>query len=359
MMNIRISPYPQQFISPELFKIFSAYIFRGQDLFDSFLAAEYPVWGYAFYFYFVQRKTKIKNIEKIIFWVGMLFIIAFLISFVVFPTRLFQYNKSVEDRGFQRILLTGSGFLFLLTFLALNKLLVKRTLKWTVILLLCYLCVILSLTRVYILSTGIISLFYIWKKQNVFLKTVILAAAYIVVTIVAQLPVTQRLLTKTQDDTEDIQDYIRFQSAQYYLTDFQPSIATLVLGNGFTYGDKTDYGRQMDQVQKQGFYVEDLGFLGLYIYMGILAIIAYIIIFYRSYKIKLPQKYFYLKMYVMFIFLNGVTNSGTFSESAVLSIVFTLYLFDAVKNQEKLIKMVQSGTDELNEENQENQIAIV
>jgi len=213
---------------------------------------------------------------------------------------------------------------------------------------------VLSLTRVYILSTAVISLFYIWKNQGVFLKTMLLAACYILATIASQLTVTQRLLTKTQDDTEDIQDYIRYQSAQYYLTDFQPSVVTRVIGNGFGYGDKTDYGRAIGQLQNQGYFVEDLGLLGLYIYLGVFGIIAYFIIFYRSFKVSLPSNFHYLKMYIMFLFLNGLTNSATFSESGVLSIVFTLYIFDMIKNQEKIM----GQTARVIEEHEETELAI-
>lgn len=312
----------------------SAAIYRSQDVFDSFLAAEYPVMGYVFYFYLIKQKVKIVSLEKVILWVGVLFIIAFLVSFVAYPRHLFEYNESLEDRGFQRILLTGSGFLFLLTFLALNKILIKRSFKWMAILLLCYLCIVLSLTRIYILSTAVISVFYVWKKQQVAIKIALLALLYVGVTVVAQLNVTQQLFQKTQDDTEDIKDYIRYQAAQYYLTDFQPSLITRVIGNGFGYGTKTDYGREIIRLQDQGYYVEDLGIIGLFIYLGIFAVVAYGIIFYKSFKIKVPRNFSYLKMYIFFVFLNGLTNSGTFSEAAVVSIVFALYIFDVVKRTE-------------------------
>jgi hypothetical protein len=326
--------------------IISATTFRGQALFDSILAAEYPVLGYIFYFYLIERKVKITILEKVIIWAGLAFIVTFLISFLAYPTHLFQYNETLEDRGFQRILLTGSGFLFLFTFYALNRVLTKRTLKWMVILMVCYLCVILSLTRIYILSTAAISIFFIWKKQGAFIKLVLISLLYGAVIFISQLSFTQKLLSKTQDDTEDIQNYIRFQSALYYTTEFQISPATMVLGNGFGYGDKTEYGRKLGQLQSQGFYVEDLGFLGLYVYMGVFAILAYVLIFYKSFKAKLPPEYLYLKMFIIFLFLNGLTSSATFGESTILAIALTLYLFDAVNKTGGLaVAVTKNGED--------------
>jgi len=74
--------------------------------------------------------------------------------------------------------------------------------------------------------------------------------------------------------------------------------------------------------------VEDLGLIGLYIYMGLLGVIAYVIIFYKGFREKLSDEFRYLKMFVAFLLFIGLNSYATYNASFIACIVFVLYLYE-------------------------------
>lgn len=317
--------------------IFMSMIYRGQTFLESVYAAEYPMLGYIFYFFLIEKEVSSQVIERIVVIVALMFAAVFAISFLVYPVHLFQYNETDEDRGLQRILLTGDGCLYLAYFIGVNKLLAKFTIKWGIVVLICSVVIFLSLTRLYIVTCGLIAFYYFFKKQKFVVWAIALGVVVATIPFVAQLKIVDILYKKTIVETKDITKYVRYQSAEYYLTTFQASAATSILGNGFPYADKTAYGVKMIRIQKlQNFYIEDIGLVGLYVYAGLFAVLAYLLIFIKAIFTKLPYEYQYAKMFMLFLFFNGLTSSATFSESFVIAIVFALYIFDASKKDNSI-----------------------
>jgi hypothetical protein len=312
-----------------LISIFSAYFYWGQSIIDSFYAIFFSVAGYFIYYFLHDIKVTSKTVEKLILYVGTLFMIVFILSFVLYPTKIVAYDSlELESRGFQRILINGAGFLFLLFFMALNKVYVKQGRKWVIILVLSYICILLSLTRLYILGSTLIAVVYMLQGRNVFLKVAIITGIIALVTIVPQLEVFQTLVDKTQSDLEVFKDYIRIQSANYYLGEFQPSFFTQIFGNGIN-SFQSNYGKKiMDLNKSSGFFIEDLGLIGLYINFGVLALVAYFMIFWKSFRTKMIESHVYTKMYIWFILFCSLTNYASFSGNFVVSIVLTLYLIE-------------------------------
>ena len=110
--------------------------------------------------------------------------------------------------------------------------------------------------------------------------------------------------------------------------DFQKEPWTYALGNGFAFGRSAYGSRLVNLNTTQSLYIEDLGFIGLYIYAGIIAVLAYVIIFYKSFFAKIPEGFVYVKLFIAFLFLNGLTSFTSFSDSFVPAIVFCLYIMD-------------------------------
>lgn len=312
-----------------IFSIIMANLFWGQGYVESVYGVLLPVIGSLFYFYLMEKNVDIKIIERVIIVIGMAFIIFFLFSFSVYPVKIFAY-KETTDREFLRLFLFGDGFLFLFYFYAFNKFLNDRSYLWLFLALLAFLCVILNQTRVYIVCVAGISAWYLLRSKSLPLRIVTMALIFTAFLVLPQLDYIKGLQNKTQSDLGSSDEYIRIKSAKFYLNKFQPSVFTRVFGNGFPEGKDSHYAQTVNLLHTdKGYFAQDVGLVGLYAYLGLLAVIAYVIIFYRSIvKVKLVYKYSYLQMFMAFIICCSFTTDATFSASYVFPIAFTLYLIE-------------------------------
>lgn len=305
-----------------------ANVFWDQKPMTSVYGAALPVLGYTFYYYLMAKAISIKTVESIIVVIGVMFIVFFLFSFSVYPIRIFAY-KETNDREFLRLFLYGDGFLFLFYFFAINKFLFNKNKLWLVLALLAYLCVILNQTRVYIVATAAITLWYFIRSKGMFLKVATVSIIVVGFLILPQLDFIQGLQKKTQSDLGNTDEYIRVKAGKYFLNKFQQSPFTRIFGNGLYADNESRYSKEIIRLQtERGFYVQDVGLVGLYVYLGLVGLVAYAMIFYRSLKTKLVEKYDYLKMFMIFIICSCMTTDSTFSGSYVFPIVFTLYLYE-------------------------------
>jgi hypothetical protein len=289
------------------------------------------VMGYIVFFYLVKKKITAETIEKVIVIVGVLFVIVFSTSFLIYPDKFVEFYDLGGDRGFQRIFVAGDGFLFLLFFLSINKYVSYKKSSWLLLSIVTYVCIIITLTRVYILGASMLAIIYFILSKRTYIKVLVVTIVAVMFLVIPNLTFVKNLQVETNEQTSNIQDYIRFRAADYFTSDFQPSIITSVLGNGFAYGEKTSYGREILKLRSEGYFIEDLGLLGLYIHLGVLAIIAYIMIYYKGLRTKLQDDFVYLKLFIGFMIFLSVTTSITFNSSFIFPIVFTLYLYDQAK----------------------------
>ena len=270
---------------------------------------------------------------------GLSYIMIFLISFFSYPTPLFGdiYHWENEYRGFQRILTNGAGFLFLILFMSLNKFVVTKKNHWLSIYIVAFACTIMTLTRVYIVAATIISIFYFLIKTKLYVKIILTILFLFVAFKITETNFFRVLEFKTSNDLRYAQDYIRIASAYFYLSEFSPNLTTEIFGNGMPHSDSM-YGKYvLNMEEKYHFYTSDLGFIGLFIRYGSLALLSYIFIYYFIFVQRLPKELKYIKMFMIFVLLNGLTNEGTFHPDFIIPIVLSLYLFhlDYINNNQK------------------------
>ncbi len=302
--------------------------FWQQSYLDSVYGALLPVCGYLFYFYLMEKAVNIKVVERVIMIIGFAFVVLYLFCFSIYPVKLLEY-KETNDRSFIRLFLYGDGFLFLFYFLSINKFVITRSYVWLFLAAGAILCALLNQTRVYIVAIAAITVWYFIRAKNIYLRISAVAVIVIAFLIVPQLDYIKGLQNKTQNDLGSSDEYVRIKSAKFFVNHFQPSIATRVLGNGFPNGKNSNYTREILNLGKErGFFVQDIGLAGLYTDLGILAVLAFVMIYYRALKVRMEPNYEYLKMYIAFLICTSFTTDSTFSGSYVFTIAFTLYLIE-------------------------------
>ena len=96
---------------------------------------------------------------------------------------------------------------------------------------------------------------------------------------------------------------------------------------------------------KQGYYLTDVGLIGLYTMFGILPLFAYFLIWVRGYKINVPKEYYYVKYYLWYLLLTSLTSSTVFNANYLITSVFVLYIFHSIyvsnKTKDLYVKVVR------------------
>jgi hypothetical protein len=139
----------------------------------------------------------------------------------------------------------------------------------------------------------------------------------------------QILVEQTIEQSEDKENDIRVLAATFYLNDFSPNIFSKIFGNGEAYKESS-YDRHREYLEKElGYYQSDIGYIGLYSKFGILAILAYLILIYKTFKVAIPDEYLYCKYYLYFIFIISIIIDAPFNFGYITSIVFATYILNS------------------------------
>jgi len=264
---------------------------------------------------------------------AVLYGLVFVISFLAYPEQLFgNSQKYGVERGFQRISLIGDGFLFLFSFYILGKYLEQRKLSSLIYFLITIVLIIMGLSRVIIASSVFVFSIFILRKSTLYKKMLAILLIAVSMFVITKMNFYKLMLDETMSQVNYINDDIRIMSAYYYLNHFSQYTFTKIFGNGDDYMG-TKYANSMDFIEKGlGLYTVDIGYIGLYAKFGILAILAYIILVFKTIKIRVDEEYLYCKYFLYFVFIISIVIDSTFSISFIPAIVVSLYI---LTSQEK------------------------
>ncbi len=294
------------------------------------LIASLPYLGYFFYYFLVTYKPDINKLEKLIVNLGLFCVFLSVIAVLIYPTILYGANKedeNITERGFARITIGCSGFIFLAFFLCINKFKTYRKSKWILIILTLLIGIFLNLSRQAIIgSLLIVTIYGLIQIKNNFKRILLIAGVFAGTFLFLNLSFVKKLIEISQDQSQNYKDNIRVLSGKYFLTNFSPDLLTTVFGNGEAALNKSSYGNKMADLKDGGFYQSDVGFIGLYSKFGIVAILAWVFIFIRMITLKLKPEYFYVKLYLFLNLVTGFTSSQIFNIDYMPSICIALYI---------------------------------
>jgi hypothetical protein len=327
------------------FSILMAHFSWGQSFTECMIATvPYTVW--IFFFYLLYIKIPVETIEKIIMIYGVLYVVLYFFQLahgtkIIFGSS-FGEDEFTIDRGIIRIIFPGGGIFVLASFLALNKLTDggKRKWFWLLFSLLGILIPFLQVTRLFIAGVLLLYLYHILRRQSTYIRviTIVIFIGLVVFIGSSDLAIIKGLKEASATDEALGAKYIRLLVGKYFLTGFSPNIITQIFGNGAPSSRLTYYGKIMGGLNDKGYYLEDVGIIGLYVLYGILPIIAYIIIWYKSFTLKLPKQYYYVKYYLWYLLITCITTYYVYYIFYLISTVFALYIYQTVyEKQEKLL----------------------
>jgi len=303
----------------------SATIFWHQSFIDSLKPLVFFM-SYILYFLITSWKLSGKDIEKIIIVIGFLYIVVHTIALIYYPRPVFGNISWADQRGFHRIRITGTGFLFLFSFYSLGRYFREKKFLWLSLFFVTLIFIIFTVTRTYIaVSFLFIALFALHKSKSVYKIGAVLIMV-VGILVISKMSFFKILSLETSTEIEKLDSNIRFKSADFYLHEFSPNTFTKVFGNGMAYYG-SGYGAYMRYLSNiKGLYQTDIGYIGLYSQFGILALLAYLMIIVKTIKVSVSDEYLYVKYFLYFIFVISLIISSSFNTNFIISIILALYI---------------------------------
>lgn len=324
--------------------IIPSVLFNDQSLFHGVLAIA-PFSYFLLFFFLIKTKINRNIVIKVLLALGYIALILFCYQFFISDKALFGGNEElVEDRGVLRIVFPGEGFMFFALFYYLNKLGKNFKIKYLIALIPFLLMMLLEVTRIFILAFGLITIYHFMIKSKVIYKILILMVFLVCYSFYYNTDnkIVKGIRDSAERDVEQKEDYIRIIEADYYLFKFSKNNTTYLLGNG-AYYPKSDYGKKVARLeQNDHYYLDDLGLLKGYILFGVLFVLGYILIFIKSFTVKIPNDKLYLKYYIWMILILSVTTRANTNAGFGAVLATVLYLFEFANiEQNNLLKKKQ------------------
>ncbi|MBI6116597.1 hypothetical protein [Salegentibacter maritimus] len=331
--------FPVQLLLIAMFiSIIMAGLYWDQSLLDSLIAvAPYLIVFIFFYLWHIQFPVNI--LEKIIVFYGSLYILLYVFEFITSGTVYFGKplwgDEFLVSRGITRIIFPGGGVFVLTSFIAINKLTSQDKNKWFWLLLAIAGIVIpvMQVTRQFIVGILLIYLYHVIRSIRTWKKLVVFASLVSIIIFLQYVnhPIIDGLIDSTRNDANLGSNYIRVLAGEFFLTDFSPNLSTQILGNGVPYFGVSNFGLYVDSLGvTQEYFLSDVGIIAVYVMFGVLAIIAYLLIFIKSFIIPLPGNFQYLKYYLWFMLLTSLTWYTTYHYHYLIITVYVLYMYQAV-----------------------------
>jgi hypothetical protein len=306
-----------------------AYYSWGQGFSDSLKGtAPYMLW--IFFFYLLREKIEIETLEKIILFYGIAYFAAFFFQYYNYSTVYFGYKDEFKfDRGTVRVNFTGEGIYILATLIALVRLKLdkKYRLFFGLICLTSLIVTILQVTRQNIVMLILIFMFEFIRKVSLTRKVLVLGFFAIAAIYFSNSDISiVKGLKEEQNNTmnEDARNNIRYVASAYFLSEYSPNIYSKIFGNGVSFG-KSEFAKRDFDLMSSGFYLTDVGIIAFYVMFGVFAVVAFIIIVFTSFKLPLPDRYYYSKYFIWFILGTCLTSASVYHYSFLISTVFALY----------------------------------
>ncbi|WP_341226036.1 hypothetical protein [uncultured Arcticibacterium sp.] len=267
------------------------------------------------YFQLQKVHLTIDWIEKGIIIGAILYMSAFTLQYILFPFKILDYGSITEmERGLLRFRIEGAGFLMLATFLALNRFIEKRSIKFLIFYTIGMVFLFMLGFRT-LLVAGIISSFYLIiklsKKPSLIVRNTIISIALssplLLVDEVNSYITEMTEISEKQINSGD--DYIRKRTFKFYMEKVNIDEISLLFGNGFPQ-ENSKYGKITHSGSKlYGYIFADLGIVGFAIIYGLIATLFFLLILIKAIRIKTDREYYYLSAYFLYIFIACFTTA--------------------------------------------------
>lgn len=280
-----------------------------------------PYLTFLFPFYLIAKRPSLSALEKILFYTAAIYLLCWIYQVLNAPHLIFVGDNvdmaGDESRGFLRFYIPTKEHLafFVFFFLALyNK---TGKFIWLFFAFGAFVLVVLHVMRQAIFWTLVMAVAYYLvankrnlKRNAIFIAIIVLFSYYIIFDMMVVNELNLQTLESIGSNSNNGADFnnIRFEAINHFLKTYNQDLIHFLWGNGLP-RQHSEFSNQLAASARNGYYISDIGFVGLYVNFGIISVILYVYLLYRIlFRIKAHSDYSYLKYYIgylVFTYLGG------------------------------------------------------
>lgn len=325
-----------------LYSIFNAYFQSGQDLYYGLRGIIFTYMNIGFFYYLSYKRIPMKFLIRLCCFLLISYTLALLISYLQYPNQMFGYKanvdkdvtevleKTFEARGVYRFGFMGGDYISLILFYIIMQ---RKKIKYSsFIIILLLVMTLLRGTRGPIVATLLLSIvaYIISNKFKIQSIISIVGISVLIYISAINIPFTSKIINALTATTESEinntgKDNVRYLSFLYYTTEFnEGKTLPVLIGNGVPY--KGEYYNKIAKANMVGLYENDIEYLQWYIFFGIVGLFALLYWGITFIRLKVPQEYIFIKLFVAYIFIVMILGSHFFREIPMIAMLsYMLY----------------------------------
>lgn len=296
----------------------------GESLFGVF-AAFHNYFLLMVFFLLFKMRAKENEAEKVLIILALIYVVCWVIQVWKVPELIFGVNRDAnisdtEQRGFYRFFIPTKEHVPILVLFLYEMF--RRT-KKIIFLILCPICfaiVILHVIR-QMIFWSFLSVVLLLLYQNRKHWTKILVASMAVyglsLFLIDNIPTLNLLFEQTVTQVNNADDDIRLQCINFYWHESTSNPLTFFFGNGL--GSDGELWQFTQKTMSKGYYESDIGYFALLFDFGLLGVLLYALLFVKIFRLKVEEKYQYLKFYLLYIY-----GCYTFAHTLTTNIFFNM-----------------------------------
>lgn len=296
----------------------------GESLFGVF-AAFHNYFLLMVFFLLFKMRAKENEVEKALIILALIYVACWVIQVWKVPELIFGVNRDAnisdtEQRGFYRFFIPTKEHMPILVLFLYEMF--RRT-KKIIFLILCPICfaiVILHVIR-QMIFWSFLSIVLLLLYQNIKHWTKILVASMAVyglsLFLIDNIPTLNLLFEQTMTQVNNADDDIRLQCINFYWHESTSNPLMFFFGNGL--GSDGELWQFTQKTMSKGYYESDIGYFALLFDFGLFGVLLYAVLFVKIFRLKVEEKYQYLKFYLLYIY-----GCYTFAHTLTTNIFFNM-----------------------------------
>ena len=325
-----------------ILSMFSCLLFHGQSLFNSLPG--YVTYG-AIVIYFVLFKIRLSPnvVERLIFWMFIIFCVCYIYQVIVFPKPVFILSGDNFNEGLdillRRIRMPGMSLVGIGLFYSLNKLLLGNY-KYLAFVVLAAVVMMLFGFRTLLFFSILFSIWMIVKINGFSYRLIVGIIVLLIIiwgfslTTFGQETFAAMLERQENDQNFGNKDYIRYTTLIYYYSQHFSNFIEFLLGSGIPNRlIISNYGRYYDNLESFGIHYYDWGILGMSWMMGLMSLIAMVWYSVKAFFTKVPRNKLYLTLWFGYLLACGFTSAEFVRQGCFLIQGMVLYLIHVYSDE--------------------------
>ena len=336
-----------------VFSAVMAHIFHNQGLIVSFSATFGAILTYLLLLFLIKLNILREEYMRIIRRFAYIGMACYVINALAFPAKIIggiEYENVDMSRGIVRIGLPIVLWIVLLFLYSLNQWILSRNQKSMHCAILCYIFIILSVTRQVILLSTLLGGFMLLKEAE-WGKRILVSVVgfFFFFVVVPQIPIYKTMVNLTEDQVgqsqEDLPD-IRVLGYLYFCDINQVNAYTRVFGNGTPHKSSKWSQEEALNAEKNKIYDVDVSWAAFYNHYGAVAVIALLAIFLITAKHCYNCQDRYISYWILYIIGTAFASGVIWFQNQIVEILVVIAMAYAprrINTTPSLSQLIENG----------------